>query len=383
MEQATITRSESLLGSYSHLIEDLYASLMDNKGFDHFLNSFREHFKCNSATLMAVQNNPRHMRYGWSVGIPDEHLRWYIENDMVSKDPSIDLYVNTCEHVEGFVSLGTQFEGIELIETVDDDFKPWIESERVVDVAGLVIPSAADEKMILALQRNADHGQFRKNEIYQLNLLSPHIKQAVQLFNRLYQQHNDNSSLQAAINTLSQPTIVINELMQVRHINTAAKTLIDNCHYFDIDDEKFLITDEAAHHKFMFQAWDIAKTAENPANELTSTITITTESAPVTITLSPLYSNDNGTQSKGVLLQIFDPNTQTLPKAEKIQSIFQLSNAEAKLCEMLVEGLPLKMIAAKRDVSINTVREQMRKVFTKTGYNRQSELVAAILRAVP
>lgn len=64
------------LGEYSQLLETLYASLMDNKGFDNFLIAFKNHFKCNSATLMSIQNNPRHMRYGWSIGIPDDYLRW-------------------------------------------------------------------------------------------------------------------------------------------------------------------------------------------------------------------------------------------------------------------------------------------------------------------
>ncbi len=383
MENMTINGDMPPLGEHSQLLETLYVSLMDNKGFDNFLSAFKKHFNCNSATLMAIKNNPRQIRYGWSIGIPDEHLRWYIENGMVASDPSIDLYKIASETEEGFISLGTQFEGIELIDTVDKAFKPWLISEKVIDVAGLVIPSKHDEHMILALQRNSDYGQFTKDELTQLNLLSPHIKQAVQLFNRLYQQQDDNSSLQAAINTLSQPTIVINELMQVRHINTAAEVLIASCDSFIIDDDKFLINNEKSHHQFMYQAWDIAKSAEDLSSETTSTIIIRTENTPITITLSPMYSSDSGKHSKGVLLQIFDPNTQTLPKAESIKPIFQLSKTEALLCELLVEGLSLKEIAEKRSVSINTVREQMRRIFTKTGYKRQSELIAAILRAVP
>ncbi len=165
----------SLLNEYSGLLETLYGSLMNDNGFEDFLLQFQDHFCCNSATLMAVQTEPRHMRYGWSVGIPEENMRWYIENDMVAIDPSIDLFEATSQTESGFVSAGTQFEGIDLIDTVDDVFKPWLTAERVVDVAGFVIPATASEHLIMTLQRNADHGKFTSEEITQLNLLSSHI----------------------------------------------------------------------------------------------------------------------------------------------------------------------------------------------------------------
>ncbi len=376
------TGSQSI-GNYSHLLETLYASLLDDKGFEKFLFEFKDHFSSTSATLMAVQKEPREMRWGWTVGVPEKFERWYIENDMVSKDPSIDLFEEVSKTQQGFITAGLMLEDIELIDTVTDDFKPWLKEENIVDTTGLVIPASETEHLILALQRNRQVGRFTSEEVNDLNLLVPHIKQAVQLFIKFYRQQHDNSSLQAAINTLSQPTIVINELMQVRHINTAAESLISKDKKFKIVDEKFVIKDKELHDSFMYQAWDMARAAENLEKELTSTLIIPGNQSPITMTLSPMFAHDQNSKFKGVLLQIFDPSTQTLPQADSIKSIFRLSNAEAILCAFLVQGLTLKEIARERDVSINTVREQMRNIFNKTGYNRQSELVAAVLRAVP
>ena len=371
------------LNKYSVLLETLYGSLWDDAGFDNFLTAFKEHFNSISATLMGVQTNPRQMRYGWTVGVPEEFTRWYIENDMVAKDPSIDLFETVSQDQPGFIAAGQLLDGIELIDTVSDDFKPWLTSENIVDTAGLVIPSSENEHLILAIQRNRNTGIFKKHEIEQLNLLVPHIKQAVQLFIRFYHQQNDNNSLQAAINTLSQPTIVINEFMEVRHINTAAENLISQCNDFYIDNGKFTISHNDLHHQFMYRAWDMVRATENLGRELTSTLVIPKDKHPITVTFSPMFSQKANSKSKGVLLQIFDPATQALPDAKRIRSVFGLSKAEALLCQYLVQGLTLKEISEERSVSINTVREQMRNVFNKTGYNRQSELVAAILRAIP
>lgn len=379
----SLSPSTSLVESCNHLLEILYGSLVDDKGFENFLATFKDHFQCTSATLMAVQSEPREMLWGWAVGVPEKFERWYIENNMVSKDPSIDLFVEVSKTEHGFITAGLLLENIALIDTVTDDFKPWLTEENIVDTTGLVIPTSETEHIILALQRNRTGGRFTQQEINTLNLLVPHIKQAVQLFIKFYRQQHDNSSLQAAINTLSQPTIVINELMQVRHINTAADILLQQKSPFKIVDEKFILKDKELHDTFMYQAWDMARAAENLEKELTSTLVIPGTQNPITITLSPMFAQDEDSRFKGVLLQIFDPATQKLPAAERIKTVFRLSNAEATLCEYLVQGFTLKGIAKERDVSVNTVREQTRNIFIKTGYNRQSELVAAILRAVP
>lgn len=384
VELPATTGDISTLGAYSGLLQTLYASLWDDKGMEQSLIAFKEYFNSSSATLMALQQSPRHMRYGWTVGVPEQYERWYIENDMVSKDPSVDLFESESPKTQGFVAASALLGDLALIETVSEEFKPWLIAEDIVDSAGLVIPSAENEYLVLALQRNGTAGPFTEFEIQQLNLLAPHIKQTVQLFIKFYRQQSDNSSLQAAINTLHQPTIVLNELLQVRHINTAADTLIKNNSSIEIDDQQLVLADAEVHHQFMYHAWELAaRGTESLGSAFNSIIILPRPGGNITITLSPMSDTSRKGRSCGVLLQIFDPQSQQVPSAERIQQIFQVTPTEAKLCELLVEGHTLKEIARIRDVSPHTVREQMRSIFKKTRYSRQSELVAAILRAAP
>ena len=59
---------------------------------------------------------------------------------------------------------------------------------------------------------------------------------------------------------------------------------------------------------------------------------------------------------------------------------FDLSPAELSICEAIGRGQSVKQIALARQVSIGTVRGQLKIVFSKTGVHRQSELVALISR---
>ncbi|QBR71909.1 helix-turn-helix transcriptional regulator [Beijerinckiaceae bacterium] len=71
----------------------------------------------------------------------------------------------------------------------------------------------------------------------------------------------------------------------------------------------------------------------------------------------------------------------TLPQAppvELVQSLFDLTPAEARVARSLSAGETVEKIASIGGVSLNTVRTQVRGVLEKTGCRRQAEVVALL-----
>ena len=66
------------------------------------------------------------------------------------------------------------------------------------------------------------------------------------------------------------------------------------------------------------------------------------------------------------------------PAVELVQSLYDLTPAEACVARGLVAGKTLEEIAAEQFVSRNTVRTHLRGVMEKTGCNRQAEVVALL-----
>lgn len=64
--------------------------------------------------------------------------------------------------------------------------------------------------------------------------------------------------------------------------------------------------------------------------------------------------------------------------AENVQALFGFTGAEARVTIGLAEGKTLEEIAHAGDVSINTVRSQLRQAMEKTGTCRQTELIRTI-----
>jgi DNA-binding CsgD family transcriptional regulator len=61
-----------------------------------------------------------------------------------------------------------------------------------------------------------------------------------------------------------------------------------------------------------------------------------------------------------------------------LQAMYSLTSAEIQITEYLVEGQSAEFIAAKRGVSVATVRTQIKTIMAKLGVSRQVELVVRL-----
>ena len=66
------------------------------------------------------------------------------------------------------------------------------------------------------------------------------------------------------------------------------------------------------------------------------------------------------------------------PPVELVQSLFDLTPAEARVARNLASGKSVETISVDGDVSLNTIRTQVRGVLEKTGCTRQAEVVALL-----
>ena len=76
---------------------------------------------------------------------------------------------------------------------------------------------------------------------------------------------------------------------------------------------------------------------------------------------------------------MFTPVTRPeAPSVELIRSLFDLTPAEARVARGLAAGQTVNVIAAESGTSTNTVRTHVNAVLAKTGYSRQSDVIALL-----
>lgn len=371
----------SHFGHFSRLLENLYAALWSPEGMDAALKTLKDYFECCSATLVCLQNQPRQLIYGWSVGIPENHGRRYIEENMVARDIAIDFFALESPKQQRFVASSELLKELPLVDVVSDEFKPWLRDEAIVDSCGYILEKNGNELHLISFQRNEEAGQFSQEELEQMNLIVPHVKQCMGLFNHFHQQQAKSSTLQAAINSLQLPTFVLNNLLQVVHANPITEQFLQEHKILRVQNTQLVINDDELHHEYIFQACKLVSYRIHGAEEKGHTIlTIPCARGEVQLSLSPMFSSpDEGQKKQGLLVQCHFIEKPLELTVERIRQQLCISRAEAEICLLLAQGESIVEISTSRGVSINTVRGQVRSVYKKTPYSRQGELIKALL----
>jgi len=103
------------------------------------------------------------------------------------------------------------------------------------------------------------------------------------------------------------------------------------------------------------------------------------------IEVAPLRDYDRELESNlhGALVSIIDPENSAPFSAKKVAIAYKLSAAESEVCALLVEGLSNLDIADIRNVSPETIKSQVKSIFSKTNCQRRSDLIRLVLKTTP
>jgi DNA-binding CsgD family transcriptional regulator len=88
-----------------------------------------------------------------------------------------------------------------------------------------------------------------------------------------------------------------------------------------------------------------------------------------------------GVSLPAVSVLIVDRDSQPGPDLAALRELFSLTPAEARVTGQLALGRSVEEIAAQASISVETVRTHIKRTLSKTGTERQGELISLILRS--
>ncbi|OBI20980.1 hypothetical protein A5714_07565 [Mycobacterium sp. E2462] len=100
---------------------------------------------------------------------------------------------------------------------------------------------------------------------------------------------------------------------------------------------------------------------------------------PYRVDIVPLGSATLSPASGRAMIVIVDPEDQVEPPAALLRRAYALTEAEAAVALLALEGHGVKHISEKLSLSLATVKTHLQHVFDKTGTHRQAELVRLLL----
>ena len=106
---------------------------------------------------------------------------------------------------------------------------------------------------------------------------------------------------------------------------------------------------------------------------------------PYLVVISPVRDSNAELEShfSGSLVYIIDPDQTAELSIDGLSQIFRFSGAETRVCEALIHGGTVKIIAEQRGVSPETVRSQVRAIYSKAGVSSRTDLIRLALLVNP
>lgn len=92
----------------------------------------------------------------------------------------------------------------------------------------------------------------------------------------------------------------------------------------------------------------------------------------------------NGTGKKdSFIFVLVEPDKAQPPSINELMDVFGLTRSEAKLTQKLSEGLPIDQASEDIGISVQSARTYLKSIFSKTGVNRQPQLIKTVFSSIP
>ncbi len=114
--------------------------------------------------------------------------------------------------------------------------------------------------------------------------------------------------------------------------------------------------------------------------EFTLTLSRPSYKQPFLLLISPVGGDGQSPNRQGgAAIFISDPEDSLDISPDVLSRLYELTTAEARVLKGLCQGNRVETLAEDLNVTVHTVRHQLKQVFRKTGTQRQSELIKLIL----
>ncbi len=181
---------------------------------------------------------------------------------------------------------------------------------------------------------------------------------------------------------LTAPAVLLGADMQVVSLSLAAETLLRQSLLLTIRGNRIIASDDRG--RIALDRAFRAATLGPLALRRTHRVVLSGRGGEVLpIDICPMPMRMSGPLSSARALLAFRVASQADGARTRaaVEQAFGLTPAEAEIALALADGLNVNEVAARRASSVNTVRAQIKAIFAKTGWRRQTEL-ALTVRAI-
>lgn len=234
--------------------------------------------------------------------------------------------------------------------------------------------------------RSRRKGPFGPAEVKALRTIFPHLQQAMQLRRRMAELEGENRALLDALDRLPVGVILLDDHCRVLRVNRSAESILAQNDGLFIGKRGIEASAQQQCRVLRSALTAAALTSAGKGFSSGGHLGIPRPSGKrpfvVHVMSASVRSLACGGNFAAVIVLVTDPERGSPRLADLMQTLYGLTPAESRLADHLVAGRSLSEAAEMNKVTRETVRSQIKSIFSKTGVRRQAELIR-LLSALP
>jgi len=253
-------------------------------------------------------------------------------------------------------------------------------------VLGLSFPVGPQHTASLGVMRGRRDGQYGAEEVRRLTPLLPHISRAMSLYARIGRLESTLASLDALVDRLFTPILLVDRTGLLRYGNPSGQEALRRAQYL-------VLRGGRVHPRSARQAQQFTDMLATALSNEQSTVAaepsssmrlLDAEGHAAVLVVQGLRGQANliSMPHADAVLFLIRSDEKLPVNAARLQIVFGLTPAETRLAEHLLSGKNLSEIGEELKVGRETLKSQLRSLFTKTDTRRQGELIAILLSAI-
>ena len=238
----------------------------------------------------------------------------------------------------------------------------------------------------VSIFRDAHEPSFDRADAQWMKLLVAHVSRGLGLMQRLDTARLQITSLLASFDRLNFGVVLLNDSMQVLHLNQAGQAVMSRRDGIFINANRQLESNVATKQSRSLSHW-LTTIRDTPAVEqehfLEGCRIVRIEGKRhysiqcAAVPSASLWTAQN--EEVRYVVFVIDPSVLQLPSAARLVNVFGLTQAQAKVAREFAGGGSYKEVARRLRVSVETVRSHIKDIYPKTRVKRQADLVRLVL----
>jgi DNA-binding CsgD family transcriptional regulator len=238
----------------------------------------------------------------------------------------------------------------------------------------------------LRLSRRSSEARFKRRERELLNLLVPHLRQAIEIYAKLNRMTSERDVYAGAVNQLSVASMILDEQGRLLTTNAIGQALLEQGAGLSLRDDRLQIEGREFNKELQEALTAIIKAQQRGETSVVRALRVPRPAgrSDLGLVIRPVPASQwsEGQSSPSAAVFISDPDLQESTSGQILGELFALTPAEANLATLLARGLNLAEVSVAQNISQHTARAQLKSIFAKTGASRQAELVRLVLKSV-